>query len=138
MTELISEGTRSILPIVEGVGDFIVKNPVATGAVGVGAAALGTGAIIGIARRRKKKSRRVKRGRHRLARRRSRGSRRKRKGGSRRRYTPHTAGKRKDRSTRRIRYTRKGQPYVILSSGKARFIKMTSARRSHRQKGGRY
>ena len=55
MSELISEGTRTILPIVENVGEIIAKNPIATGAVGIGAAALGTGAIIGIARRRKKK-----------------------------------------------------------------------------------
>ena len=54
------------------------------------------------------------------------------------RYTPHTAGKGKDTSHRRIRYTKKGQPYVIMADGKARFIKKTSAKRSHKLKGGRY
>lgn len=54
------------------------------------------------------------------------------------RYTPHTAGKGKDRSTKRIRYTKNGQPYVLMKSGKARFIKKSGARRSHRTKGGRY
>ena len=54
------------------------------------------------------------------------------------RYTPHTAGKRKDTSHKRIRYTKKGQPYIILKSGKARFIKKKSARMSHKRKGGRY
>lgn len=54
------------------------------------------------------------------------------------RYTPHTAGKRKDTSHRRIRYTKNGQPYVIMASGKARFIKKKGARTSHRRKGGRY
>jgi len=54
------------------------------------------------------------------------------------RTTPRTAGKGKDRSTKRIRYTKKGQPYVIMRSGKARFIKKKSAKRSHRLKGGRY
>ena len=49
-----------------------------------------------------------------------------------------TAGKGKDRSTRRIRMTKHGQPYVILASGKARFIKKSSARRSRKLKGGRY
>jgi len=49
-----------------------------------------------------------------------------------------TAGKGKDTSTRRIRMTKNGQPYVILASGKARFIKRSSARRSRKLKGGRY
>ena len=49
-----------------------------------------------------------------------------------------TAGKAKDRSTRRIRMTKNGQPYVILKSGKARFIKKSSARLSRKRKGGRY
>lgn len=54
------------------------------------------------------------------------------------RYTPYTAGKRKDKSTRRIRMTKTGQPYVILASGKARFISKSSAKASRRRKGGRY
>ena len=59
----------------------------------------------------------------------------KRKG---RRYTPHTAGKRRDTSHRRIRQTKTGQPYIILASGKARFISKKSARISRRRRGGRY
>lgn len=49
-----------------------------------------------------------------------------------------TAGKRRDTSTRRIRMTKNGQPYVILKSGKARFISKRSAHLSRRRKGGRY
>jgi len=49
-----------------------------------------------------------------------------------------TAGKGKDRSTKRIRMTKTGQPYIILKSGKARFIKKSSARASRKRKGGRY
>jgi hypothetical protein len=49
-----------------------------------------------------------------------------------------TAGKRKDTSTRRIRMTKNGQPYVILASGKARFISKKSAKSSRKRKGGRY
>lgn len=49
-----------------------------------------------------------------------------------------TARKRKDTSTKRIRMTKTGQPYIILASGKARFIKKSSARRSRKIKGGRY
>ena len=49
-----------------------------------------------------------------------------------------TAGKRRDTSTRRIRMTSKGQPYIILSNGRARFIKKSSARRDRKLKGGKY
>lgn len=64
----------------------------------------------------------------------------KRKGTSKRRNTKYarTAGKQKDRSKRRIRMTKNGQPYVILASGKARFISKRSAKLSRRRKGGRY
>jgi len=49
-----------------------------------------------------------------------------------------TAGKARDRSTRRIRMTKNGQPYIILASGKARFISKKSAAASRKKKGGRY
>ncbi len=49
-----------------------------------------------------------------------------------------TAGKGKDTSRKRIRMTKNGQPYVIMSNGRARFIKKSSARTSRRRKGGRY
>ena len=61
----------------------------------------------------------------------------KRKGKRKVRYA-RTAGKRRDTSSRRIRMTRKGQPYIILASGKARFIKKSSAHNSRKRKGGRY
>jgi len=63
-----------------------------------------------------------------------------RKGNNKRRSYryPHTAGKRKDTSHRRIRFTKRGQPYIILRSGKARFIKMSSVKRSRKRSGGRY
>jgi len=56
----------------------------------------------------------------------------------RRNHYARTAGKRKDTSHKRIRMTKHGQPYIILASGKARFIKKSSARNSRRRKGGRY
>jgi len=49
-----------------------------------------------------------------------------------------TAGKGKDTSTRRIRQTKNGQPYVILANGRARFISKKSAAASRKRKGGRY
>jgi membrane protein YqaA with SNARE-associated domain len=54
-----------------------------------------------------------------------------------RRY-PQTQRKRKDTSHRRIRYTKNNQPYIILKSGKARFIKKSSVRNSRKRRGGRY
>jgi len=44
----------------------------------------------------------------------------------------------KHRGTKAIHYTKNRQPYIILASGKARFIKKSSAKRSRKQKGGRY
>lgn len=113
--------------------DFIKAN---IGAIGIGAGSAVVGSIVGYAagknsvRRHKRKATTVRRAsrRHRAV---------KHRKHFRRRFTPHTAGKRKDRSTRRIRYTKKGQPYVILRSGKARFISNKSARSSHKRKGGR-
>jgi membrane protein YqaA with SNARE-associated domain len=51
---------------------------------------------------------------------------------------PYTAGKRKDTSKRRIRYTKNNQPYVILANGRARFISKKSVRMSRKRSGGRY
>jgi len=99
-------------------------------ATATGLLALGTAAVI-IHRRhktRKRKKTSHKSSRKRVPRGRVRHGRR----------TPHTAGKRKDRSHRRIRYTTKGQPYVIGAHGKARFISKKSAHSSYKRKGGRY
>jgi len=65
-------------------------------------------------------------------------SKKRRKAGKKRQRQPRTAGKRKDTSKRRIRYTKNNQPYVIMASGKARFIKKSSARNSRKRKGGKY
>jgi len=127
---------------------------VTTGEIIGGAVALGVvGAVVGtaIAVRHRKKSRRRKTRKNKAVRKRVyRGKKRKLKFGSkayRKKYlghkkkgrrTPYTARKRKDTSRRRIRYTKKGQPYIIIRGGKARFIKKSSASRSHKQKGGKY
>ena len=60
------------------------------------------------------------------------------KHGRRKQKQPYTAGKRKDTSHRRIRYTRTNQPYIILRSGKARFISRKSVHNSQKRKGGKY
>lgn len=40
--------------------------------------------------------------------------------------------------SKRIRLTKNGQPYIILSNGRARFIKRSSASRRRKLKGGYY
>lgn len=105
------------------------SNAILAGTIGLAVGA-GVGAVAGYAVGKKRRKSSSKRRSYNKARKKSRIRHKK--------YTPRTAGKGKDRSTRRIRYTKKGQPYIILKSGKARFIKMSSAQRSHKQKGGRY
>jgi len=125
---------EDVLSAIDTLKDGISANPL--GAVAV---AGGTGVVLGgtvgagvvaATKRRKKKSKsknsRKKRSRSR--------SRKRRKG----RRTPRTAGKGKDRSTKRIRYTKNGQPYVITRSGKAKFISKKGAKASRKRKGGRY
>lgn len=136
MSELLS----AVGGYVDKATDWIKSN---LGSIAVGAGGLALGAGIGAAAatkisnsvksgsskrksRRKKSSSSKKRS--------SRSNRRNR----RKRYTPHTAGKGKDTSHRRIRYTKNGQPYIILGSGKARFIKKRGSRSSHKRAGGRY
>jgi hypothetical protein len=101
------------------------KGAVATSAGGA-AVALGIGGALLLARSRKKVKKRKGT------------SRRKTRTYGRKQKQPHTAGKRRDTSRRRIRYTKNNQPYVILASGKARFISKKSTRISRKRKGGRY
>ena len=112
--------------IFEGITKFTKGNPLLVGA-GLGVA--GTATTIGLAKMASSSSR----GKVRRKKRTTKKSKNRKTG-----YYPHTAGKRKDTSTRRIRFTKTGQPYVILSSGKARFIKKKSASNSRKRKGGRY
>lgn len=107
-------------------------NPIATavGAAGAGVVlGVGAAAVVGAVKRRKAKRRKT-----RSSRKRSSSSKRRRK-----KYKyARTAGKRKDRSHKRIRMTKNGQPYIIQANGRARFISKSSARRSRKLKGGRY
>lgn len=116
--------------IVNGAQNVITNNPIASvlGAAAIGGIA-GAG-IVGITSAVIKKRKKAKRTSTKKT------SKRKTK----RRSTKYarTAGKRKDRSKKRIRMTKNGQPYVILASGKARFISKRSAKLSRSRKGGRY
>lgn len=129
---LVNDGLPVGNQILSDINQFVRGNPIlSTAVVGVGTAGI-TAGVVKIAR--KRKSKRVTRRRKTTKRK----TVKRTKSGRRIRRTPRTAGRGKDRSTKRIRYTKKGQPYVITRSGKAKFIKKTSARRSHRIKGGRY
>jgi hypothetical protein len=135
MVEFPTLPENAVSGIVDAVKERL-ENPYAVAGVGVLTAAAAVGAGVAIAKRRKKKKSKSKRkykGKSKRGK-----SIRRRRGRRRGRRTPRTAGRGRDRSTRRIRYTKKGQPYVIMSSGKARFIKKSGARRSHHIKGGRY
>lgn len=95
---------------------------------------LSTGAIVGagvgvgatlIATRKKTKKRRKKTAQQY----------KKRKG----KRTKHRKTKHSKRTShKKIHYTKNHQPYIILASGKARFIKKRSAKRSKKLKGGYY
>ena len=128
--------------------EFIKTN---IGAIGAGVGGLALGGVLGAvatsksrsakARRRKKAKSRSFRKRTHRGRKLKFGSKAWRKKYSRRRKhqkQPHTAGKRKDTSHRRIRYTKKNQPYVIMGNGKARFISKKSASSSKKRQGGKY
>lgn len=104
----------------------------AVGSSVLGAGIIAAGATKAIRSYSKKRKRRTHNKRTRSPRRKS-ATHRKRK-----RRTPRTAGKRKDTSRKRIRYTKRGQPYVIMANGRARFIKQKGARLAHKRKGGRY
>ena len=118
-----------------------IKDNLGVIGAGVGGAALGAavgyaaGTKSTVSKKRKSTKSKARRSKSNYRKkRRSNSFRRGRKG----RYTPHTAGKRRDSSHRRIRQTKNGQPYIILASGKARFIKKSSARSSRKKNGGRY
>jgi len=106
----------------------------AIGTIGAGVGGIALGSVLGYATARKRyrktgRKKRMSKSRH------------KRKKYHYRRHKqrkPHTAGKRKDTSHRRIRYTKNNQPYVIMANGRARFISKKSVRSSRKRRGGRY
>ena len=132
MGELLS----TVMSYAGKAADYIKSN-LGTIAVGAGGVALGAGigaaaatkisssagSSNSVSKSRKYKSRTSKKRKSRNH------TRRRRKG----RYTPHTAGKGRDTSHKRIRYTKNGQPYIILGSGKAKFIKKHGARSAHKR-----
>lgn len=110
--------------LTQNIANVVKENPVTT-AVGVGVGVVGAGlvgaALIGAANSRKNKRKRTRKG---ISRDRKFISREKHE----RRYKRKTKGKRyktkRMKSGKRVYYAKKtGQPYILLSSGKAKFIK---------------
>ncbi len=132
----IRSGLSQVLDFASDKVEGLAGNPVATGVGGVvvGASLVGAGVAVASA----VKKRRRKTAKKRTTKRRTTRRTTKRKPAKKRTKYARTAGKRKDTSKRRIRMTKNGQPYIILASGKARFIKKSSARTSRKRKGGRY
>jgi len=125
----ISGGLSSVLDFASDQVERLSGNPVATALGGAVLGASVAGAVAAASNSRSKRRKKASSKKRKSVRKKS----------KRKSYKyARTAGKRKDKSTRRIRMTKNGQPYVILKSGKARFIKKTSARSSRKRKGGRY
>lgn len=129
--------TRQIGILTGKIKGFISEKPLQA------ATALGAGIIIptslGIVALRRKKRGKRRRKKEKRRRRKSQGRRKVSRGrhlhkvsrrGKARRHT--------HRGTKQIHFTKNGQPYILLSSGKARFIKRTSVRRRRKLKGGFY
>ena len=144
------EGAGIVTTQIQNATEFIKDN---VGAISAGVGGAVIGGAVGYVAGRKSSSKKRKRNKNRAVRKRSHRNKsgRKLKFGSkayRKRYLghsrrhkqkqPHTAGKRKDTSHRRIRYTKNNQPYVILPSGKARFISKKGVRMRRKRKGGSY
>lgn len=125
-------GIRNVYTSTLGQVKGLLGNPVATAAGGAIAGAVITGTTIAAVTKTKKTRRKVSKTKSR------RYSPRRNKRTRRTVKYARTARKKKDRSTRRIRMTKNGQPYIILKSGKARFISKKSARSSRKRRGGRY
>lgn len=136
--ENVSAKTKSSREtLVNGVGaasDFIRANPVTSGVALAGGLAAGA-TIVQVVRKKKKATKKAKKKSTKRKTTKKKTTKRKTKS---KQKKPHTAGKRRDTSTRRIRYTKNNQPYVIMASGKARFIKKSSVKRARKRKGGRY
>lgn len=123
--------TDKVVAFGTSIADYAKSKPMAASGIAIGATGAAVLATTAIVKRKKRKSKSYSKARKSK-------SRSKKRSKSRKARYARTAGKRKDRSHKRIRMTKSGQPYIILKSGKARFISKKSARLSRKRKGGRY
>jgi len=120
--------TSSILKrFVGDIGQFVGRNPLLSG---VALGGLGTITAVQVARIGGKKRKKKASTRRKSTRKRSKKVKkgRKKNGTLRKHRTPPAKS--------RIRFTKNGQPFIITRSGKAKFIKKTSAQRAKKLKGG--
>lgn len=129
MVEALNNLQDGVQGITSDVGGFIKENPLATA---VGAGVVGAGVGVGVAALVGSSSKKTTRKKSRKS------NKRKTKKKKSKQKKPYTAGKNRDRSRKRIRYTKNNQPYILLRSGKARFIKKSSVSRRRKLKGGTY
>ncbi len=123
----LTEGVSNLVQTAIGA---IKDNPV-TSAVAVGGVALGTAGVAGLivssSKKKRKSSRRSVRKRGRRIKHTKRGWKQDRKRRSKQKwevaYQRRKRKHNKSKSKRGIHYTKKGQPYKIMSNGRARFIK---------------
>lgn len=132
--KVIMRGKETIAGGIESTSEFVRKHPV-TSPVAIGGGILAGVAAIQIVRTKRKSS--ASATRTKKKKKTAKAITKKTKKRSKQKQ-PHTAGKGKDTSTRRIRFTKNNQPYLILASGKARFIKKSSVKRMRKLKGGKY
>ena len=135
LVQKVTLGARALeSSVIQGVGsatEFIRKNPV-TSSVGVAGGILAGGTVVQIIRKKRAKARTAKKKVTRS---------RKKKLTTRRKVSKKKQGaahhhRGKHRGTKAIHVTKKGQPYIILANGRARFIKKSSAKRMRKLKGG--
>lgn len=121
----------------ESVSEFISEKPIVASAIGVGVVGAGVGVAVLASNRKKRKKKATKKGRsrdrkyiskqkHESKRVRKKGAKiYKRKG----KWLSRTKRAPTKRTTKKkvgkLYYTKKGQPYKIMASGKARFVKKT-------------
>lgn len=112
----------------EDVKEFVLEKPITSAAIGIGVTAVGAGVAIAATSGKKNKRKTTKRGRKRDRRFKSK-QKHEQKYKRKKKYKVykkkgwiHPKRKSKKR-VGKIYYTKKGQPYKILKSGKARFIK---------------
>lgn len=133
--------------LVEKTKAFVADKPLGTGITVLGTAALIPATIAGISsiKRRRKKSGKRRRKTKKTGRRKTKKGKRHRvrhlhrtsaRGKSRRHKTGRAHHTR--RGSKAIHFTKKGQPYIILANGRARFVTKRGARASKRRKGGRF
>jgi len=127
LTENVSAVSEFGKGVIGSIGQFVGRNPLLSGVAlgGVGTiTAVQTTRLVG--KRRKKKA--TTRRKSTRTRRKTTKKARKKNGTLRKHRTPPAKSK--------IRFTKKGQPFIITRSGKAKFIKKSSAKRAKKLKGG--